>query len=127
MGSTKSYDYVRHHIEATSTIDFVPEMTEIKTSYDEGTSKTVKMHDGSSIALHKLAQDWDPMDRVSAMNAIQTAKAKQEILTGLLYVNPETVELHKLLNTSDKPLNTLTEKELCPGSELLKEVNAGLR
>ena len=79
VGSTKSYDYVRHHIEATSTMDFVPEMTEITASYDEGSLKTVKMHDGSSIALHKLAQDWDPLDKISAMNAIQHAKQKHEI------------------------------------------------
>lgn len=127
VGSTKSYDYVRHHIEATSTIDFVPEMTEITTSYDEGSLKTVKMHDGSSIALHKLAQDWDPLDRVSAMNAIQHAKQKHEILTGLLYMNPETVELHQLLNTSNKPLNSLREDVLCPGANALVDINAGLR
>ena len=83
VGSTKSYDYVRHHIEATSTMDFVPEMSEITTKYEEGSSQQVKMHDGSSIALHKLAQDWNPLDKVSAMNAIQHAKAKHEILTGL--------------------------------------------
>lgn len=127
VGSTKSYDYVRHHIEATATMDFVPEMTEITANYDEGSLKTVKMHDGSSIALHKLAQDWDPLDKISAMNAIQHAKQKQEILTGLLYMNPETVELHSLLNTSNKPLNTLTKKELCPGSAALADINAGLR
>ena len=127
VGSTKSYDYVRHHVEATSTMDFVPAATEITTSYDEGSLKTVKMHDGSSIALHKLAQDWDPLDRLSAMNALQNAKLKDEILTGLLYMNPETVELHKLLNTSDRPLNSLTTKDLCPGSSVLQEVNAGLR
>jgi len=127
VGSTKSYDYVRHHVEATSTIDFVPEMTEITTSYDEGSTKKVKMHDGSSIALQKLAKDWDPLDRLSAMNAIHNAKAKHEILTGLLYMNPETVELHKLLNTSDKALNSLTKKDLCPGAGALVDINAGLR
>src|SRR5580698_8121627 len=36
VGSTKSYDYVREHIEATSTMDFVPVMEEIVTNYDEG-------------------------------------------------------------------------------------------
>jgi 2-oxoglutarate/2-oxoacid ferredoxin oxidoreductase subunit beta len=127
VGSTKSYDYVRHHIEATSTIDFVPHAKEITTSYDEGTVKTVQMHDGSAIALRKLAQGWDPMDRLSAMNAIHAAKMKHETLTGLLYMNPETVELHKLLNTSDRPLNTLGKKDLCPGMEVLKGINAGLR
>jgi 2-oxoglutarate ferredoxin oxidoreductase subunit beta len=127
VGSTKSYDHVRQHVEATSTMDFVPEMTEITTSYSEGSTKQVKMHDGSYISLHKLSQDWDPLDRQSAMNAVLNSKAKNEILTGLLYVDPNTEDLHHLLQTSDKPLNTLTKDELCPGSEALKEINAGLR
>ena len=127
VGSTKSYDYVREHVEATATIDFVLEAKEITTSYDEGSLQKVKMHDGSSIALHKLAKDWDPLDKISAMNAIQHAKQKHEILTGLLYMNPETTELHKLLNTSDKALNSLKKNELCPGSKALVDINAGLR
>jgi 2-oxoglutarate ferredoxin oxidoreductase subunit beta len=127
VGSTKSYDHVRQHVEATATMDFVPEMEEITTSYSEGSTKQVKMHDGSYIALHKLSQDWDPLDRQSAMNAVLNAKAKNEILTGLLYVDPNTEDLHHLLQTSDRPLNTLTKEELCPGSEALKEINEGLR
>ncbi|MFL5754115.1 MAG: 2-oxoacid:ferredoxin oxidoreductase subunit beta [Bacteroidia bacterium] len=126
-GSTKAYDYVREHIEATSTIDFVPEMAEITTSYEEGSMKKVNMHDGSQVQLHKLAQDWDPLDRLSAINAIQKSKMKQEILTGLLYMNPDCTDLHHLLQTSDTPMNRLTEKELCPGAETLKGINEGLR
>jgi len=127
VGSTKSYDYVREHVEATATMDFVPEMQEITVDYGKGTSKKVKMHDGSSIQLHKLAQDWDPMDRLSAINAVQKAKAKNEILTGLLYIQPESQDLHSLIKTSDRPLNTLTKEELCPGNEALKGINADLR
>ncbi len=127
VGSTKSYDYVREHIEATATLDFVPEMTEITTAYDEGTQKRVKMHDGSYIALNKLAQDWDPLDRLSAMNAVHHARAKGEILTGLLYMNPDCSDLHNMLQTSDRALNSLSKEELCPGSEMLKNINADLR
>ncbi len=127
LGSTKSYDYVREHVEATATMDFVPEMTEITTSYDEGSLKRVKMHDGSSIQLHKLAKDWDPLDRQSSINAVLNAKAKGEILTGLLYMNPDTSDLHHVLQTCDRPLNVLGKDELCPGSEILKEINADLR
>lgn len=127
VGSTKSYDYVREHVEATSTMDFVPEMAEITTSYEEGSLKKVKMHDGSSIQLHKLDQTWDPLDRQSAINAVLNAKAKNEILTGLLYINPDCSDLHHLLQTSDRPLNSLSQAELCPGSELLKGINADLR
>ncbi|WP_317899952.1 2-oxoacid:ferredoxin oxidoreductase subunit beta [Aurantibacillus circumpalustris] len=127
VGSTKSYDYVREHVEATSTIDFVPQMTEITTSYGEGTTEKVKMHDGSFIQLNKLSKDWDPLDKRSAVNAIMSAKEKGEILTGLLYMNPDTQDLHQTINSSDTPLNMLHEKELCPGSTILKEINANFR
>jgi 2-oxoglutarate ferredoxin oxidoreductase subunit beta len=127
VGSTKSYDFVRDHIEATATIDFVPEMQEITTSYEQGSSKEVKMHDGSFIKLSKLAEGWDPLDRMSAMNAVQTARANNEILTGLLYMNSNSVDLHELIQTSDRPLNSLVKEELCPGSEILKDINADLR
>ena len=35
-GSTKSYDYVREHVEITGTMDFVPMMREITTTYEAG-------------------------------------------------------------------------------------------
>ena len=127
VGSTKSYDYVREHIEATGTVDFVPEMKEITTDYAEGTIQGIRMHDGSTLQLHKLAQGWDPEDRISAMNAIKTASAKEEILTGLLFIDPNTKDLHNLINTSETPLNKLDKEHLCPGNETLKDINAGLR
>ncbi len=127
VGSTKSYDFVREHIEATSTLDFVPEMQEITTSYTEGSSQQVKLHDGSAINLHKLSSAWDPMDRQSAMNAMMNAKNKGEILTGLIYIEPETKDLHDLIQTTATPLNALGKKELCPGASALEEINADLR
>src|SRR6185436_9855111 len=116
-GSTKSYDYVREHQEATATFDFVPIAREIKTSYEEGSVQNLRMHDGSVIQLHKLAKDWNPLDRLSAMNAMLNAKAKHEILTGLIYINGESRDLHDILQTSERPLNSLPQTELCPGSE----------
>ncbi len=127
VGSTKSYDYVREHIEATATFDFVPLAHEIKTKYDEGSTESLTMHDGSVIQLHKLAKDWNPLDRISAMNAVGNARAKGEILTGLLYMNPECQDLHSLIETSEKPLNSLTEAELCPGADVLKGINDSFR
>jgi 2-oxoglutarate/2-oxoacid ferredoxin oxidoreductase subunit beta len=127
VGSTKSYDYVRQHIEATATVDFVPEMSEITTDYSEGSLKKVKMHDGSFIQLNKLSKDWDPLDKRSAVSAMLNAKEKGEILTGLLYMNPETHDLHHTINSSETPLNLMTEKTLCPGSEILKEINSDFR
>jgi 2-oxoglutarate ferredoxin oxidoreductase subunit beta len=127
LGSTKSYDYVREHVEATATVDFVPHMPTINTSYKEGTSKQVTMHDGSSIQLQKLAENWNPENRQSAMNAVMNAKIKGEILTGLLYMNNESKDLHHLLKTSDTPLNQLKEAALCPGNEVLQGINSEYR
>lgn len=126
-GSTKSYDYVRQHIESTSVLDFVPEMPEITANYEKGKTTKIALHDGSQLQLNKLALDWDPEDRISAVNALQQARAKDEILTGLLYVNSTWKDLHGLLNTYHKPLNKLTEKDLCPGEQNLEEINKGFR
>jgi 2-oxoglutarate ferredoxin oxidoreductase subunit beta len=127
VGSTKSYDYVREHIEATSTFDFVPLAKTINTRYEEGTTQDLTMHDGTVIRLNKVAKDWNPLDRFSAIRAMQTAKSKSEILTGLLYLNSDHKDLHELLNTSNTPLNKLTEKELCPGAEILQSLNETMR
>jgi len=126
-GSTKSYDYVREHVEATATVDFVPVMHEIKASYDEGAARNIQMHDGSIVRLRKLARDWDPLDRLSVTVAMQKARAAGEILTGLLYADTSSRDLHDILQTSAKPLNTLTENDLCPGSSMLEKLNQSLR
>ena len=126
-GSTKSYDYVREHIELTSTVDFVPFQEEILTNYEEGTDKNITLHDGSHLQLHKLESEWNPEDRMSAINALQKTKINGEILTGLIYIEPESKDLHHVINTVDVPLNQLTAKELCPGMAALEELNADLR
>ncbi|MEQ1605269.1 MAG: 2-oxoacid:ferredoxin oxidoreductase subunit beta [Pyrinomonadaceae bacterium] len=126
-GSTKSYDYVREHMETTALMDFVPIAREIKANYEEGSRENLTLHDGSVISLRKLEKDWDPLDRISAMNAVQKSRINGEILTGLLYVHPETTDLHEMIKTSDRPLNSLSESDLCPGSDALAKLNASLR
>ena len=61
------------------------------------------------------------------MNFLAAARRQGEIVTGLLYVDREPDDLHRHLNTVDAPLNSLGEKELCPGSAALEKINAGLR
>jgi 2-oxoglutarate ferredoxin oxidoreductase subunit beta len=127
VGSTKSYDYVREHIEATATMDFVPMMREITATYEAGDVRDIVMHDGSEIHLRKLQKDWDPLDRSSAIMANDKARKNGEVLTGLLYVEPETQDLHRIINSSDRPLNKLQQTELCPGSAALEKLNQSLR
>ena len=85
------------------------------------------MHDGSEIRLHKLQKDWDPVNRFSAINAMQRAKQSGEILTGLLYIDESSKDLHEMINTSDTALNSLTKDTLCPGADALGKLNASLR
>ena len=44
-----------------------------------------------------------------------------------LYVDPDAKDLRDILNVSDKPLNEMEQKDLCPGSEKLSSINDGLR
>lgn len=126
-GSTKSYDWVRDHMEATATIDLVPLQTEITTEYEQGARQEVVMHDGTKIMLEKLEQDWDPRDRTSAVRALHASRAEGRILTGLLYLDEQSKNLHQILNTTATPLNKLKQDVLIPGNARLQDINAALR
>lgn len=125
--STKSYSYVREHIASTSEFDFVPKEKEIVVDYEAGDDKKVELFDGSVIHLTKVDPKWDPSDRSTAVNRLLEAKKNAQILTGLLYIDPESQDLHKKLSTVDKPLNQLSQDELCPGNDALKSINASFR
>ena len=126
-GSTKSYDFVRAHNEAVNRLDFWPNRDAITVDYGEGGVIEVPQHDGSIIKLRKLGTDYDPTDKINAVNHIARAVAKGEVLTGLLYVKPDAEDLHAHLNTCEVPFNKLGEKELCPGAGMLERINAALR
>jgi 2-oxoglutarate ferredoxin oxidoreductase subunit beta len=126
-GSTKSYQYVRDHIEATGTFDFIPLQQEILTQYDEGTVQAVTMHDGSIIYLSKNDSSLDVTSRRQALDQLEAEKEKGRLLTGILFLDPESEDTHDILNTSLTPLNQLGEAELCPGSKALDEINQRFR
>ncbi|MEL7063574.1 MAG: 2-oxoacid:ferredoxin oxidoreductase subunit beta [Bacteroidota bacterium] len=126
-GSTKSYSFVREHISMTSALDFVPEEEEITVEYAEGTSKQISLHDGSSLLLSKLNPDWDPTNRRKAQERLQDSRETGEVLTGLFYIDPESEDLHEILQTTQTPLNQLEQVALCPGQAALDKINAGLK
>src|ERR1700735_123409 len=63
-GSTKSYKYMQAHEEVLHEVSFVPSFEEINVDYDPGTTMEVTMHDGSSLRLKKLEEDYDPTDKI---------------------------------------------------------------
>jgi 2-oxoglutarate ferredoxin oxidoreductase subunit beta len=126
-GSTKAFDYVREHNEAVNFLDVITPRAPITVQYAEGSVEEVTQHNGAKLRLRKLAATYDVHDRNGAMNYLQQRKAAGEIVTGLLYVEPEAEDLHDNLNTVAPPLNSLNEAELCPGSKALDKLNATLR
>lgn len=126
-GSTKSYDYVREHNHALNRMDFIPACAEITVDYAPGAVTDVRQPDGSVLRLRKLPEAHDTGDRIGAMNYLHACQARGEIVTGLLYVDPEAPDLHAHLDTVPAPFNTLGERELCPGGAALARINAGLR
>ena len=125
--STKSFDYVRAHNEAVNRLDVITGREQITADYAPGTVETVVQHDGSVLRLRKLATDYDPHDRVSALTYLQQRHALGEIVTGLLFVEPDSSDMHDLLDTVETPLNRLGEAELCPGPAALAQFNAAHR
>ena len=126
-GSTKSYDYVRDHNEAVSRIDFITTRDEITTQYAPGSVVDVEQHDGKFLRLRKLKADYDPTDRLQAMNQVQIHQSRGEVLTGLLYLDADATDLHAAMNTTATPLNALDAQKLCPGASAMAKLNASLR
>jgi 2-oxoglutarate ferredoxin oxidoreductase subunit beta len=119
-GSTKSY--MQEHEEAISEVGFVPHFQEIDVEYDPGTTINVEMHDGSHLRLRKLHESYDPTDRVAAISSLMIAHAKEEVLTGVFYVDTQKPSFTELLNLVDEPLGTLPEERVRPGREVLDDV-----
>jgi 2-oxoglutarate ferredoxin oxidoreductase subunit beta len=126
-GSTKSFDYVREHNEAVNRLDVISGRAPITVDYAPGTVQVVEQHDGTKLALRKVDADYDVHDRLAAMAFLQKHAAKGQVVTGLLYVDADAEDLHSHLDTVAAPLNTLGEKELCPGTAALEKINASLR
>jgi 2-oxoglutarate ferredoxin oxidoreductase subunit beta len=126
-GSTKSFDYVREHNEAVNYLDLMIGREPIALDQAAGSVQFVEQHDGSVLKLRKLAPDYDPTDRLAATTYLARRQEAGEIVTGLLYLRGEAEDLHDRLNICARPLNALSDADLCPGSAALDKVNAALR
>ena len=125
-GSTKSYDYVRAHNEAVNRLDFMPAREPIVADVAPGSVQSVMLHDGGIVRLRKLHAEYDPRNKVGALAYLEAHRAQGEVVTGLLYVKDDPIDLHDAQNTVKAPLNTLGDAELVPGSAGLARFNAAL-
>lgn len=126
-GSTKSYLFCKEHDVPLQELNYVPSFESIEIEMKEGEQRVIELHDGSKLALKKLGREHDIYDRVGALKLIHESMEKGELVTGLLFHNPEQPEHNKILNMIDRPLCELGEADLDPGPEVIAKINASLR
>ncbi len=121
-GSTKSYAHTRTHAYEVVETDFVPLASEIRAEYDEGAMHAVTMHDGSVVRFRKAAEDYDPTDRGAVLEHLREVRNRGEVATGLLYIEEAGEDMHDFEGTVEGPLVEVPYSELCPGQDLLQDL-----
>jgi 2-oxoglutarate ferredoxin oxidoreductase subunit beta len=126
-GSTKSYKFLQENDEPINEIDFVDSCDEIEVDYDSGQGYTVEMYDGSSVRMRKLLEDYDLADKANAVRTLMEAQDRDEILTGIFYIDTQKETFIDQLNLVDEPLATLPETLTKPPKSALESLMANLR
>ncbi|MCC6277934.1 MAG: 2-oxoacid:ferredoxin oxidoreductase subunit beta [Oligoflexia bacterium] len=121
-GSTRSYLAVKEKDEPLHEIGYVHGAPEIRVDYPEGSVQEVELADGSIITLKKLDRDFNPTDKLAALNLIETSKREGLLLTGLFYVNTTNADLTQTLTLTDTPLAQLKDSDLRPGTDKLSKI-----
>ena len=120
-----SYAWGKDHEAPLHEISFIPARDEIMIpdEFEAGTVREVQMHDGSSIILKKLEQDYNPTDRFQALRKLEEAQQNNWLITGLIYLDTGKAALIDKYNLVDTALNRLTEADLRPAPETIKQIN----
>ncbi len=129
-GSTKSYKFMKDHDEPVNEVELLPEFEtfeEIEADYEPGTMFEVTMHDGSHLRLRKLEEDYDPTDKANALKRMAESHERNEILTGVFYVNTQKPTFLELLDMTEQPLATLPQELVRPGKAALQEIMEELK
>ena len=126
-GSTKSYKFLQENDEPINEIGFVASFDDIEVDYDSGEVYDVQMHDGSQLRLRKLLEDYDPTDKANAVRTLMEAQEKNEVLTGVFYIDTQKPTFIDQLNMVDEPLGTLPESLTRPPKSALESLMANLQ
>lgn len=119
-----SYSWGKDHEVALHDLAFVPKAEEIMVDYEEGEVREVTMHDGSQVILKKLERDYDPQDRAHAMQILEEANRKQWLVTGLIYIDPDPINLIELYDLPEEALNRLAPERLRPAKDTMEHINS---
>ncbi|MEN6410184.1 MAG: 2-oxoacid:ferredoxin oxidoreductase subunit beta, partial [Anaerolineaceae bacterium] len=123
--SMHSYVWGKEHETPLHDISFVPARDEITIEdFEQGTTREVALHDGSTVVLKKLDQDYDPTNKFEAIRILEESEKNNWLATGLIYVNPDQPTLYDFYNLPEQPLNRMIEAQLRPSRETIDQLNA---
>ncbi len=125
--STKSYVHTRERYHEVVGADFVPPAEEITAEYAAGATEGIHMHDGSLVRFHKIEANYDPTDREAVYEYVSELQNEGEVVTGLLFIEESTEDMHDIHGTVDEPLVNITMDRLVPGSEALSKLMESFR
>jgi 2-oxoglutarate ferredoxin oxidoreductase subunit beta len=127
-GSTKSYDYVREHNDAVNRLDVIrgPQRDRGRVQ-PQGETIEVAQHDGSLLRLRKTGADYDPRDRIGAMNYIAHAPGAGRSGHRTALRGPGSARLPPAPADRAHAAEQAGHRDLCPGSAVLAKLNASLR
>jgi 2-oxoglutarate ferredoxin oxidoreductase subunit beta len=126
-GSTKSYKFLQENDEPINEIGLIASFDDIEVDYDSGGVYDVTMHDGSQLRLRKLLESYDPTDKANAVRTLMEAHDKDEVLTGIFYIDTQKPTFIDNLNVVDEPLATLPESLTRPPKSALDGLMANLQ
>ena len=126
-GSTKSYAYAKEHDDPLEEIGFVPFFEDLSVEYDPGTTREVRLYDGSRLYLKKLEVDYNPTDKLEAVRVLHETRRRGEYATGIIYVEPDREDFLDMLKLVDEPLATLPLERVRPPKAALDEIMDSLR
>ncbi|MDE3166959.1 MAG: 2-oxoacid:ferredoxin oxidoreductase subunit beta, partial [Acidobacteriota bacterium] len=75
----------------------------------------------------KLDRDYDPTQKLAALAALGESQAKNEVLTGVLYVDTGKPNFLEILHMTEETLATLPESKTRPPRSVLDQVMEELR
>jgi 2-oxoglutarate ferredoxin oxidoreductase subunit beta len=71
-------------------------------------------------------EEHDVRNKANAMRFLVDSQERGEFLTGLMYINTERPDFVSIQEMCETPLAHLSDADLRPGPEVLKEIMAGI-
>ena len=78
-------------------------------------------------SFKKLEREYDPTNRTEAIRLLEEAIRRNWLITGLLYVDPNTPNIFEMYSMGKTPLNRLSHEKIRPNEKSLDLINQSLR